>query len=170
MKIRGYFVLFALTLVLMVSPGVYAEWAKTEKETLKDIHSLYVTIENLHPDAAAIGLDSTMLRKDIEGKFKTAGITVPFALIGNEDPYLNVAITVHYNKETDFVYYALHISLLQPVVLVKTSNLSCYGRTWFTSSAGGAAKKESVQVIREDINRKIDAFLKDYRAVNPEKK
>ena len=111
-----------------------------------------------------------MLRKDIEDKFKGAGVTIPFALIGNEEPYLNVAITIYYNKETDFVYYALSISLLQPVVLAKTSNLSCYGRTWFTSSAGGAAKKESVQVIREEINRKIDAFLKDYRAVNPKKK
>ena len=170
MKKRKWVSLLVLVISLVTTPCVNAEWARTEKETLKGINSLYVTIENLHPDAAVIGLDSTVLRKDIEGKFKTAGITVPFALIGNEDPYLNVAITVHYNKETDFVYYALSISLLQPVVLAKTSNLSFYGRTWFTSSAGGAAKKESVQVIREEINRKIDAFLKDYRAVNPKKK
>ena len=170
MKKREKVALLVLGTLLVTFSSVHAEWAKAQKETLKDIHSLYVTIENLHPDAAAIGLDSTMLRKDIEGKFKTAGITVPFALIGNEDPYLNVTVTVHYNKETEFVYYALSISLLQPVVLAKTSNLSCYGRTWFTSGAGGAAKKESVQVIREEINRKIDAFLKDYRAVNPKKK
>lgn len=170
MNIRGCFVASAPALVLVMSTCVHAEWAKTEKETLKGIHSLYVTIENLHPDAAEIGLDSMVVRKDIEDKFKAAGITIPFALIGNDDPYLNVAITVHYDKATNFVYYALHISLLQPVVLAKTSNLSCYGRTWFTSGAGGVAKKESVQVIREEINRKIDAFLKDYRAVNPKKK
>jgi hypothetical protein len=170
MNIRRCFVLFALALALVISPCVHAEWAKTEKETLKGIHSLYVTIENLHPDAAEIGLDSRMLRKDIEDKFRTAGISVPFALIGNEEPYLNVAITVHYNKATDFVYYALHIALLQPVVLANTSTLSCYGRTWFTSSAGGAAKKESAQIIREDVNRQIDTFIKDYRAVNPKKK
>jgi hypothetical protein len=170
MNIREWTVLFVVALVLVFSPCVHAEWAKTQKETLKGIHSLYVTIENLHPDAAAIGLDSTILRKDIEGKFKTAGITIPFALIGNDDPYLNATITVHYNKATDFVYYALHISLLQPVALTRTSNLSFYGRTWFASSAGGAAKKEAVKVIREEISKKIDEFLKDYRAVNPEKK
>ena len=140
--------MFALALILVASPSVNAEWAKNQSETLKGIENLYVTIENLHPDAKEIGLNSVMLRKDIEDKLKNTGITVPFALIGNDEPYLNVVITVHYDKAKDFVYYALHISLLQPVVLAKASNLSCYGRTWFVSSAGGARKKEAVQVIR----------------------
>lgn len=161
---------FSLALMLVASFSANADWAKTESETLKGIKNLYVTIENLHPDAAEIGLNTTMLRKDIEDKLKTTGITVPFALIGNDEPYLNVVITVHYDKEKDFVYYALHISLLQPVVLANTSNLSCYGRTWFVSSAGGASKKEAVQIIRQDINKKIDAFVKDYLAVNPKAK
>ena len=170
MKIRDWIFCLTVVLVLVASPCVSADWAQTQKETLKGIHSLYVTIENLHPDAAVIGLNAFDLRKDIEGKFKASGITIPFALVGHDDPYLNVVITVHYDKATDFVYYALHISLLQPVVLKKTSNLSCYGRTWFTSTAGGAAKKEAVKTIREEINKKIDAFLTDYRAVNPKKK
>lgn len=170
MNIREWTVLFVVALVLVFSPCVHAEWAKTQKETLKGIHSLYVTIENLHPDATEIGLNSFDLRNDIESKFKATGITIPFALIGNDDPYLNATITVHYNKATDFIYYALHISLLQPVTLTRSSSLSCYGRTWFTSSAGGAAKKEAAKNIREEISKKIDAFLKDYRAVNPQKK
>ena len=166
---RKWILLFTLAFVLTASHSVNAEWAKNQSATLKGINSLYVTIENLHPDAAEIGLNSSMLRKDIEDKFKAAGITIPFALVGNEDPYLNMVITVHYDKAKDFVYYALHISLLQPVILTKTSNLSCYGRTWFVSSAGGASKKESVQVIRADIEKQIDRFLNDYRAANPKK-
>ena len=170
MKIRDWIFCLTVVLVLVTSPCVNAEWAQTQKETLKGIHSLYVTIANRHPDAAEIGLNTFDLRKDIEGKFIATGITIPFALVGHDDPYLNVAITVHYDKATDFVYYALHISLLQPVVLAKPSNLSCYGRTWFVSTAGGATKKEAVKIIREEINKKIDAFLKDHQAVNPKKK
>jgi hypothetical protein len=170
MKIGGWILFLALALLLVASPSANAEWARTQSETLKGIDSLYVTIENLHPDAAEIGLNSMMLRKDMEDKLKNTGITVPFALIGNDEPYLNVVITLHYDKEKDFVYYALHISVLQPVVLAKSSNQSCYGRTWFISSAGGASKKEAVQIIREDINKKIDTFIKDYLAVNPKKK
>ena len=86
MKKREKVALLVLVMLLVSSPYVKAEWAKTEKEILKGINSLYVTIENLHPDAAEIGLNSTDLRKDIEDKFKTTGITVPFALIGNEEP------------------------------------------------------------------------------------
>ena len=111
-----------------------------------------------------------MLRKDIEDKLKSTGITVPFALIGNDEPYLNVVITVHYDKAKDFVYFALHISVLQPVVLAKTPDLSCYGRTWFISSAGGTIKKEAVQAIRDEIKKNIDAFIKDYLTANPKKK
>ena len=170
MKLRGWILFFALAIILVASFSVNAEWARTQSETLKGIESLYVTIENLHPDAAEIGLTAAMLRKDIENKLKATGITVPFALIGNDEPYFNMVITVHYEKEKDFVYYALHMSVLQPVVLTKSSNLSCYGRTWFLSSAGGASRKESITVIREDINKKIDAFIKDYLAVNPKKK
>jgi hypothetical protein len=169
MKLRASIIFLALALLLVSSFSANAEWAKTESETLRGINSLYVTIENVHPDAEEIGLTSVMLRKDIENKLKAAGITVPFALIGNDEPYLNIVITVHSDKVKGFVYYALHISLLQPVVLANTSNLSCYGRTWFISSAGGASKKEAVQIIREDINKKMDTFIQDYLAVNPKK-
>ena len=170
MKLRASIIFLTTALILAASFSVNAEWAKSQSETLKGINSLYVTIENLHPDAKEIGLTSAMLRKDIEDKLKNTGITVPFALIGNDEPYLNVVVTVHYDKSTDFVYYALHISVLQPVVLAKSSNLSCYGRTWFESSAGGASKAESVQVIRADIAQQIDGFLDDYRTANPKKK
>ncbi len=170
MKLRSSIIFLTTALILTASFSVNAEWAKSQSETLKGINSLYVTIENLHPDAKEIGLTSVMLRKDIEDKLKNTGITVPFALIGNDEPYLNIVVTVHYDKSTDFVYYALHISVLQPVVLAKASNLSCYGRTWFTSSAGGARKKESVNVIRADIAKQIDRFLNDYRTANPKKK
>ena len=52
MRIRGWVLLIALAFVLVATPSLNAEWAKTQSETLKGIDSLYVTIENLHPDAA----------------------------------------------------------------------------------------------------------------------
>ena len=119
MKLRSSIIFLTPALILTASFSVNAEWAKSQSETLKGINSLYVTIENVHPDATEIGLTTVMLRKDIEDKLKNTGITVPFALIGNDEPYLNIVVTVHYDKSTDFVYYALHISLLQPVVLAK---------------------------------------------------
>ena len=70
MKIRGSILFFVLALILVASFSVNAEWAKTESETLKGIKNLYVTIENLHPDATEIGLNTIMLRKDIEDKLK----------------------------------------------------------------------------------------------------
>ena len=56
MKIRGWILFFALAIILVASFSVNAEWAKTQSETLKGIKSLYVTIENLHPDAAELDL------------------------------------------------------------------------------------------------------------------
>ena len=62
---RKWILWFTLAFVLTASHSVNAEWAKNQSATLKGINSLYVTIENLHPDAAEIGLNSSMLRKDM---------------------------------------------------------------------------------------------------------
>ena len=169
MKKRTSVSLLVLAMLLVISPCVNAESARNQTATLKGIESLYVVIKKLQPDATEVGLTSTMVRKDIELKLKGAGIPVPFALIGNEDPYLNVVINVSYNKSNDFVYYAIHISLMQRVALVRNSTLSCSAMTWFKSSTGGATKRESVRSMRDEINKYVDQFLNDYRAANPKK-
>ena len=127
----------------------------TGKETLKDVGSLYVTIQKLPPDAAEIGLTPSMLRKDIELQLKGAGITIPFALVGNEEPYLNLVTDVSYDTKNDFVYYATHLSLIQPVSLLRDPTLSCAARTWFISSTAGAQKKESVKLLRDAIAKQV---------------
>ena len=147
-----------------------AEWSKNQTASLTGIESLYVVINNLDPDAATVGLNSTELRKNIELKLKSAGITVPFALIGNDEPYLNIVINLQYDTSHDFVYYSFTVSLIQPVILVRNSNLSCPARTWFIAGTGGAPKKESVRLINDEINKHVDQFINDYRAVNPKKK
>jgi len=149
---------------------VNAEWSKNQTASLTGIESLYVVINNLDPDAATVGLNSTELRKNIELKLKSAGITVPFALIGNDEPYLNIVINLQYDTSHDFVYYSFTVSLIQPVILVRNSNLSCPARTWFIAGTGGAPKKESVRLINDEINKHVDQFINDYRAVNPKKK
>ena len=160
---------FAVAVLQLLSPCANAEWAKSERETLKGIESLYVTIEKLQHDAVEVGLTSNMLRKDVELKLSTAGIKVPFALTGNDEPHLNLIINVYYDKLNNFVFYNFQISLLQPTILLRNSNLSCYARTWFLSTIGSVSKEECVKLIRDEIKNKIDTFINDYLAVNPKK-
>ena len=169
MKKRGSVAALVLVTVLVITTCVNAEWAKTGKETLKGLDSLYVIIQKLPPDAAKIGLTSIMVRNDVELKLKGAGITVPFALVGKEEPYFNVVIDVSYDTTNDFVCYAMHLSLFQPVSLLRDPSLSCPARTWFISSTAGASKKESVKLLRDGINKHVEQFIDDYRAVNPKK-
>ena len=169
MKKRERVSLLVVAMLLVMSPCANAESAKNQRATLKGIESLYVVIINLDPDAAKVGLTPTMVRKDIELKLKAAGITVPLELIGNDEPYLNVVINLHYDTSNDFVYYSVSVSLIQPVVLLRDANLSCSARTWFISSTGGAPKKESVRLMNDEINKRVDQFINDYRAANPKK-
>ncbi len=169
MKKRESVSLLVLAMSLVMSPCANAEWAKNQAATLKGIESLYVVIYNLDPDAPTVGLTSSMLRKNIELKLKAAGITVPLEMIGNDEPYLNVVINLQYDTSNDFVYYSFNVSLIQPVVLLRDANLSCSARTWFISSTGGAPKKESVRLMNDEINKRVDQFINDYRAVNPKK-
>ena len=166
MKKLTWIILMAISVLVLVSPNVNAEFVRDQKETLRGIKSISVSIEDLAPEAKEAGLSTDQIRTDVELKLRMAGIKVITPKEASLSPYLYININIRKTTSGDFIV-GMDISLYQIVFLGMKPNISCFAATWSSGEVGKGGETNVMNGVRESVKDMIDTFINDYLAVNP---
>jgi hypothetical protein len=134
------------------------------KESLKEIHGIYVVVEDLGPELKGV-LNRSDLRKRVENELRTAGIRLVKELEAAKlpgEPYLYVNLAALPLGSKRFAC-RIDLEVHQLVALVHNS-ASGHAITWEQGvvTAGGA------KTISNNIDELIFDFIYDYLAMNPD--
>ncbi len=139
------------------------------KETLRGLSGVVVVIEGVKQDAAADGLDVSLLQAEVEKALEGANIRVlPFDVWRNTlgRPWLYVSVnTVKYLGS---YFFSLDVQLKQDVGLVYDPTITTSSATWEAGSIGFINIESLQEKIRESIATYVDHFIAAYQSANAE--
>lgn len=168
-----WILLIIATVMLFTSSDIKPEFVVEDKDSLRDIKSVFVAIEPIRAEAGNFGLTQEKIRADVELKLKGAGIKV----LSDEEwlevpgsPRLYININQVYNDQVGAFVCDMNVNFNQKVNLARNPGVSCMATTWWTSATGAVGGKEMEVKVRDTIKEQVDLFLKDYLAVNPKHK
>lgn len=158
--------LFLLLFLVAISVA-FAEMPDRAKETLRGLPGVAVVIEPLHANAEQDGLTQRLLQEDVERRLRAAGIRV----LSREEwqhtpgsPYLYVNVAA-LKKNYGLYAYAIEVCLNQLVTLIRNHHIHEFAETWETREVGTVGE-DQLLTIRESVKAHVDAFIRDYFAVN----
>ena len=154
---------------VMASPCIVFGGNKYERESLKAMSGVRVSVSDIDKKLTTHGITEAMLKRDIELKLRVARIKVyddpsdPFWVrTGRPEIHVNVI-----GGELDPVAaYGIEVLLLQDGVL-KRGNQPVRATTWRSADVTYGTVDTAHAGIRKTLGDAIDSFIKDYLAVNP---
>jgi len=154
--------LAAVLLIGTASPTVRADDSEESRVSLKGITAVHVLVEDLHDDAARIGLTKESIQTDVELKLIMAGMHVVtredwLKLPGAPRLYVNVNVLPPQAA-------SIEVELDQNVLLQRNGQLVISANTWNLS---GVLANPTSQGIRNQIKDRVDKFLSAWLSVNP---
>jgi hypothetical protein len=171
MKTLVSMISFLVLFIAFLSADVSAKDLKSDRrETLKGIKSMTIVIEDIkQPDNTANKLTKEIIEKDVTGKLQETGIKVaPLTDLTSDLPWVYVNIHLMEHKELPAFYtFSLGVEIRQFVTLKRSSRLSFNATTWDHRMVGMISSSAAVGTVRESLNKAMDSFVDDYRAVNP---
>ena len=167
MFIKVYILLSFVILTLLCS-GIRAEQGPTDPETLRGIKNIGIQIGEISPAAKANGVKRKYLRRNIELKLQSKGITV----VGNKElesntaiPYLLVTVLLSYSEPT--YSYVVMLGLNEKVHLARDPKMTPNAMPWWRIIKGEHFGNTGLlKEIDKTLAQLLDEFCKDYFAVN----
>ncbi len=143
-----------------------------ERASLKGLSSIRVEIDGPSAkDAAAVGLNSAALQKNIEVKIKKAGLT-PLApgerAQGMPFLYLSVRVFPADQRGDGLLVYSLDLSVIQEVRLSRSPGIRVPAPTWKVPGTIGTIKIDEARTLQSAIDQYVDNFVTAYHAANKE--
>ena len=140
-----------------------------DRESLRDLDSVRVVVEEFPANASANGLSQGKLREAVEGKLRMAGVRIASAAefpVG--DPALRVHVTM--SQETNgLVAYLVELNFAQ-VVFLRRNPAVTFNRaqTWAAGSQIGLVPPAGlVEGVNRSLSRQVAQFTAAYFSVNP---
>jgi len=164
------FILIIPLFLLLVLPGVNAEYSFEDGETLRGIESLFIFIQSLPREAQEFGLTRESIQKDVVARLKLAGIKIAsynewYDVPGS--PYLFIGIGILPLPQHGDFTTTIHLELRQIAELKRNPELSYHTTTWMRGETLYVKEEELEIEIRDSLNDWLDLFLYDYLTVNP---
>jgi hypothetical protein len=136
-----------------------------QQESLRNLKTLSVVIEDLAPEVAEAGLSKTQLHYQVKSRLHQANIEI----LAKEEiypgvPYLYVNVNVMKTKVGLNVFTA-QVALKQRVILPREPFVEMHAATWEMAGVGTVGSNH-LAAIPETLFQLIDQFSKDYRVVN----
>ena len=160
---------FAL-LMLMIPAAIANAADRQEIHTLAGLTGVYVTVDNINPAAAILGLDRTKIRGAVLLRLKQNGIPILSVKQMRQSPglpILKVLINVH-KTEAGFFVYSIDLHLQQGVQLTRNTSIESFAVTWKTGTLGVASKDQMAQ-LPDLVLEYVDEFVSDYKTANPQR-
>lgn len=166
---RRFMILVAFALFGANSIG-YAMDGESERETLRGVKALSVTVYDLDHEFHEYGLTRGEIQKDLEAKLRTAGIkilSIEEILKVPGAPRLGLmigALRAFTAEDTEFYFISTVIKLRQNVYLERTPKSRMSGITTWSNTRFGINFAHN---IRSEVDGAIDKFIAAYLSVNP---
>ena len=176
MKIKCLLVIMICLAVLNWTGSVgFADSDHQERgrETLVGLHGMGLHVNELSLEVERDGLTQVQIQRDVELKFRIAGINILHRTEEWADPRVpGLYINVSTYRTSGMPLYAFSISIeFKQIVLLNTippDDIGVLVITWIDGMTG-AVGSDKVSLIRYYIKELVDVFINDYLRMNPKK-
>lgn len=143
-------------------------------DSLRGITAVYLAIPEFGDDAARDGINTEIIRQDVELRLRRAGIAI-VSKEGLKDkpltPWVYVELELAKQRDAAKGLYAVHLSVSvgEFVTLARDPRISTVAYTWRSTSGTSTVGALRLRDIRDALGDKVDEFANAYLAVNPKK-
>jgi hypothetical protein len=139
-----------------------------QRTSLRGLNGVHVLVADLDTEDEIYGLDTALIRKDIDDMLRAAGINVLTREEAMRTPGIPcLYVNVDTMKGSDGFYaYSTTVELLQGVYLIRNPDIRTYAETWSTGVKGIAAEPNLKQTIQDDLRDILEVFINNYFSVN----
>jgi hypothetical protein len=144
----------------------------SERDSLKGLLGLEVLVEPLNIEIEQRGLQTVKLQSDIRQRLQKAGITVLTERERVATPtaaMLVVRVDAVHDRIGRF-FYSIDLLLTQRVRLEGPVASELSAVTWIKPGGIGIIADDNVKHLEDQVLHKVDQFIKDYLAVNPDRR
>jgi hypothetical protein len=157
-----------LVVALSLLPGVSHALTR-EQEVLVGLTGVHVVVGPLRQEIESMGLTSDQIKTDVELKLRKAGIRVLTEKEMDETPgkpnlYVNVNAVP--KSGSTLCAYSIKVQLKKNVAI--ESGFKIPGVIWHAQDYVETVKICNITRIRNLVGDRIDQFINDYLAANPE--
>jgi hypothetical protein len=162
-----------ISLVIASTPSHAERPAEVpERESLRGLLGMEVLVEPLNIEIEHLGLQTVKLRSDIRQRLQNAGLKV---LTDRERLATPTAamLVVRLDALHDRIgryFYSIDLFLTQRVRLKSYVASELSAVTWMKLGGIGIVADDNVNHLEYQMLRKVDEFIKDYLAVNPDRR
>ena len=145
---------------------------EAERESLRGIVGVEVLVDPLDSDIEQAGLSTDKLQEDIRQRIHKAGVKVLTERERLANPAAAVLIvrvdTLH--DRIGRYFYSADLLLTQRVKLQTRAETEVSAVTWKKLGTVSTVADDNVKHLEDQVLRKVDQFIKDYLAVNSDRK
>jgi hypothetical protein len=144
---------------------------EVERESLRGLAGVEVLVD-LDSEIEQAGLSEDKLQQDIRLRLQKAGVKVLTEQERLESPAAAV-LTVRVDTLHDRIgryFYSTDLLLAQRAKLETQGTPEVSAVTWKKLGTVSAVADDNVKHLEDQVLRKVDQFIKDYLAVNPDRK
>ncbi|HEY6074099.1 MAG TPA: hypothetical protein VIV15_12105 [Anaerolineales bacterium] len=165
---KGFMVFLVGIMGVMASPCTVFGGTKYERESLKAMSGVRVSVSNSDKTLATHGITVAMLKKNVELKLRVAKIKVyddPSDPVWGRTGRPEIHVNVIGGELDPVAAYGIEVLLLQDAVL-KRGNQPVRATTWRSADVTYGVVGYAHAGIRKMLGEAIDNFINDYLAVN----
>ena len=144
----------------------------TERESLRGLAGVEVFVDELDSEVEKAGLSTGKLQQDIRQRLHKAGLKVMTQRERLASPSAAVLIvrvdTLH--DRIGRYFYSTELLLEQRVKLETHAEMEFSAVTWKKLGQVSTIADDNLKHVEDQVLRKVDQFIKDYLAVNPDRK
>ena len=165
----------AYLLSCLLAPQLQAQFAETDIEIFSDLEAVRVTIEA--PNAAAIGLDQNLLKREVENLLDRGHVPVATAqdLAGLSEADREISVpALHFRIVLipvpglfDTYAYRIDLELREMVDLFRSSARLLNGTTWRANPRQGITGDRGASEIARHVTGMTEEFIQIYLSANP---
>jgi len=140
-----------------------------ERDSLRGLVGVEVRVEPIAIEIEELGLPTDKLQNEVQQRLQEAGInllTERERLASSAGGLLDIHVDALHDRIGRF-FYTIDLSLMRPVRLKGLDPPDASAVTWMKLGEVGSIADDNVTYLQEQVLRKVDHFIKDYRAANP---
>ena len=143
-----------------------AQTRDTQRESLRGLAGVEVTIEPIESDAKADGLSEEAIRTAVELILRSSGIRIlPSTEKVSSAPFLYTRVAT-YKLASGLYAHDVRVALKQGVSLVNRPQHMMYATTWEAESLGTPGSN-NIRAVITFVENLVKIFANDFLTVNP---
>jgi hypothetical protein len=145
---------------------------EAERESLRGLTGVEVLVDPLDSEIERAGLSEVKLQQDIRLRLQKAGVKVLTEQERLASPAAAI-LTIRVDTLHDRIgryFYVTDLFLAQRVTLQTRAEPEFSAVTWKKLGTVSPVADDNVKHLEDQVLRKVDLFIKDYLAVNPDRR